>query len=254
MKQKILKIWIVLLTLCTISNLKAVDIFEEFKNNIQEEYLTPFTKDLTGLVCGDIVNNADNLELFTPFPPSIGLNIRVYSLIKEIDKENQILQNAFEGQQIKYLLFPILQVEKGLPFNIDLVGRFSGYYYKDFIFYGFGLKYKVLSLSILNFSVGGFYNFLEVKDILKMSSVSYNFVFSVNKIAIVTPYVALGLDSGELQVDEKIGVGSMKGKFSDGIRYELGANISLLPIFYLNLGYSKVYDTYGYSFGLGVRF
>jgi hypothetical protein len=82
MKQKILKIWIVLLTLGTISNLKAVDIFEEFKNNVQEQYLKPFTKDLTGLVCGNILNDAESLGFFTPFPPSIGLNIIVYSLIK----------------------------------------------------------------------------------------------------------------------------------------------------------------------------
>jgi len=250
-KQKIL---IILLALCIISNLKAVDIFEEFKNNIQEQYLTPFTKDLTGLACGDIVNNADNLGLFTPFPPSVGLNIRAYSLIKEIDKENQILQDAFKGQQIKYLFLPILQVEKGLPFNIDLIGRFSGYYYKDFIFYGLGVKYKIISLSIVNFSAAGFYNFLEVRDVLKMSSVSYNFIFSINKIPIFTPYVALGIDNGELQVDEKISISSMKGKFSNGVRYELGANFSLLPIFYLNLGYSKIYDVDGYSFGIGVRF
>ena len=46
----------------------------------------------------------------------------------------------------------------------------------------------------------------------------------------------------------------MKSKFSNGIRYELGANFSLLPLFYLTLGYSKIYDVYGYSLGLGVRF
>jgi len=251
MKQKIL---IIFLILSIVSNIEAVDIFEEFKDNIQDRYLKPFTKDLTGLVCGNILNDAEGLGLFTPFPPSIGLNIRVYSLIKEIDKENKILQYAFEGQQIKYLFLPILQIEKGLPYNLDLITRFSGYFYKDFIFYGFGLKYKILSFSILNFSTAGFYNFLEVKDVLKMSCMSYNFIFSINKIPIVTPYITLGIDSGDLQVDEKVSIGPMKSKFSNGIRYELGANFSLLPLFYLTLGYSKIYDVYGYSLGLGVRF
>lgn len=252
------KILIIIVFIFNFSLLRSIDIFEEFKNNFQQQYLVPFTKDLTGLTCGGIVNNAESLNFFSAIPPSIGLNIRFYTPIKEIDSENIILQNAFQNQDLKYILMPIVQLEKGLPYNIDLIGRFSGYFYKGFIFYGAGIKYKIISLppgiSILNISIAGFYNFLKVEDVLNFNSTSANLIVSLNKIPVITPYITIGLDNGELEVSDTLGFSGLKGKFSNGLRYEGGINLSFLPILYLNLGYSKIYNTEAYSLGLGLKF
>ncbi|MFN3550709.1 MAG: DUF6588 family protein [Endomicrobiia bacterium] len=253
MKKIITYIIIFFISLCSIY---AVDIFEEFKNNVQQQYLNPFTKDLTGLICSNIVNNAESLKLFSALPPSIGLNVRLYTPIKEIDDENIILQNAFQNQDFKYILMPMLQVEKGLPYNIDLIGRFSGYFYKRFIFYGFGLRYNIFSLpaGMLNISIAGFYNFLKVEDVLDMNSNSLNLVVSLNKIPIINPYIVIGFDNAEMEISEKLNLGKLKGKFSSGLRYEGGLNFSFFPFLYLNLAYSKTYDKDAYSLGLGLKF
>ncbi len=242
----------------SLSIIQAVDIFEEFKTNVQQQYLNPFTKDLAGITCGNIVNNAESLKFFSTLPPSIGLNIRLYVPIKEIDDGNIILQNAFQSENFKYIFIPVLQLEKGLPYNIDLIARFSGYFYKGFTFYGLGLRYNIFSLppgmSIINISIAGFYNFLKVEDVLDMNSNSLSLIVSLNKIPVISPYILLGVDNAEMEISERLNLGKLKGEFSYGLRYEVGANISFLPLLYLNLGYSKIYDKNAYSLGLGLKF
>ncbi len=231
-------------------------VFEEFKNQFNQNYVSPFNKDITGVVCANTINGADNLGLFSTVPPSIGLNLKVTLNAKQISNDNIILNQAFQDQNIKLIPFFALQVEKGLPFNVDLIGRYSGY--SSFSFFSFGVKYKFLSLPplvpIVNLSLAGFYNSLSVKNILSHVSESINLVVSVDKVPFIKPYLVVGVDTAQMKVHESIIPGGLTNKFSSGMRYELGLNLSFIPFLYFNLGYSMIYGTNGYSLNLGAKF
>lgn len=240
------------------SSLYALDIFEEFRKNLKQEYLATFSEDILGVINASLLNDAESLRFFTPFPFSIGLNIRLYSAFRQINSNNFILKEAFKDLDFKCISLPILQIEKGLPYNIDFIGRFSSFYYKDFMFYGAGLRYKVFCLPFvlpeLNFGVAYIYNFLEVKKTLKVNSTSFNLITSLNKLPVVSFYFIFGLDNGELYVDESLGVGNLKSSLSNKDRYEIGLNFSFIPFIYLNLAYGKVYNLESYCLGLGMKF
>lgn len=252
--KKIKMLFIVFLT--TLNFLYCADMFEEFKNRVQQQYIDPFTKDLTGIICANSLNTAESLGLFKAVPPSIGLDIRVSLVLKNISPENVILNEAFKDMEFKYIPFSVLNLSKGLPLNLDLIGRFFGS--SDFVFYGIGLKYKFLSLPplipVVNCAVGVFYNTLDVKKILKHTSYSLNIIVSVDKIPFVRPYILAGIDNAELVVDEEVGIGEMKSKFNNGMRYEVGLKLSFIPFVYFNLGYSNIYGVDGYSLSLGAKF
>jgi hypothetical protein len=233
------------------------NIFNEFKEKFNKVYIEPFNKDLTGVVCSNVLTTADSLGLFTAIPPSVGLNIKLNIVGKKISDDNVILNEAFKDVAVKIIPFAVVQIEKGLPLNLDIIARYSGY--ENFVLYGFGIKYKFLSLPpivpVINISAAGFYNILEAKDILKHTSQSVNLIISVDKIPVVRPYVLVGADNSELVVDKKVTtIEEIKDKLDFQLRYELGINFSFIPVFYFNLGYGYVYNTEEYIFNLGFKF
>ena len=241
----------------SITQMYSQNIFNEFKERFNKEYIGPFNKDLTGIICSNILNTADNLGLFTVAPPSVGLNIKLNIVGKKISDDNIILNEAFKDVAVKIIPFAVVQIEKGLPLNLDIIARYSGY--GNFVLYGFGIKYKFLSLPpivpVVNISAAGFYNILEAKDILKHTSQSVNLIISVDKIPVVRPYVLVGADTSELVVDKKVTtIDEIKNKLDFQLRYELGINFSFIPVFYFNLGYGYVYNTEEYIFNLGLKF
>ena len=231
------------------------EMFEEFKNKFNKEYVEPFNKDLTGVVCSNVLNTAESLGLFTAVPLSIGLNIKVCFVGKKISEDNIILNEMLKDAKVKIIPFGVIQIEKGLPLNLDFIVRYSGY--KNFVLYGLGIKYKFLSLPpiipIINISAAGFYNILEAKDILKHTSQSLNLIVSIQKIPFVKPYVLVGFDTSELVVDKKVAIVE-KLKMVPQTRYEVGINFSFVPVFYFNLGYGYIYNTEGYTLNLGIKF
>jgi len=233
------------------------NIFDEFKKHFEQQYVEPFNKDLTGVVCSNVLNTADSLGLFTAVPPSIGLNIKLNFVGKKISEDNIILNEAFKNIAVKIIPFAVLQIEKGLPLNLDIIARYSGY--ENFVFYGFGIKYKFLSLPpivpIVNISAAGFYNILEAKSILKHTSQSLNIIVSVAKIPVVKPYVLVGMDTSKLVVDKEVTrTYEINTKMDFQTRYEVGINFSFIPFFYFNLGYGYVYNTEEYILNLGLKF
>lgn len=243
---------IILTILILTQTILFADIFEDFKNNFQQQYLNPVTKDLTAITCTNLLNNGDSLELFSVTPPSVGLNIRLFLPIKKINQDNVIFKNSLKD--VEYISLPMLQIEKGLPAKIDLILR--GMSLENMTFYGIGIKYCLFKspLPLMpQVSIAGFYNKLDSKDILSLNSNSLNAIISFN-IPVVKPYLIVGLDNGELKVDEKVASGGLSGKLSNEIRYEGGVNISLLPVMYLNLSYGQAYGDTLMSAGLGLKF
>lgn len=250
------KFVIFLYLLTTVTSLATANIFDEFKKQFKETYVDPFNKDLTGVICSNVFTRGNNLGWFTLVPPSLGINIKLTCVGKTVSEDNIIVNNMFANQTIKLIPFFALQVEKGLPLGIDIIVRYSGY--ENFIFYGGGIKYRILSLPplipVVNISLAGGYYILEAKDILKHTSSSLNATVSVDKLPFLQPYLTLGVDNGNLEVDTKILPGGMTSKFSSGVRIEGGINFSFIPFIFFNLNYSQIYNTQGYGFNLGVKF
>lgn len=247
-------IFVVVLTMTLFNYSYSQNIFEEFKNKFQQDYVHPFNKDLTGIICSNIFNHADDLGLFRAVPLSIGMNIKISCSAKKISDDNKILKDTFKD--FGYVPFIALQFEKGLPYNIDILGRYSGY--ENFTFWSAGVKYKIISLppiaSIASIAIAGVYNKLDAKDILEHTSQSYNLIVSVDKIPVIQPYIVFGMDKSEMKVSEKLIVGGLSDTFSSEPRYEVGVNISTLPFLYFTVGYSYIYNTDGFSLNLGLKF
>ncbi|MCS7151782.1 MAG: hypothetical protein NZ928_05310 [Endomicrobia bacterium] len=253
--KKTKTIFLIVLLLSCLNYVFSQNVFEEFRNNFLTSLVSAFNRDLTGVVCSNVLNRGEDLGLFKALPPSLGVDIKVVATGKKISNDNLIIRNSFKD--LNYILpFLSLQLEKGLPYGIDLILRYSGF--DNFSFFGGGLKYKIISLPpmapAVDIAVAGFYNILDAKDILKHTSQSANLIISVNKIPVIKPYIVAGIDSSELNVDKKVIQGGLTNKFSSDLRYELGLSISVFPFLYLDVSYSYIYNTEGYSLKLGLKF
>jgi hypothetical protein len=243
---------IIISFLIFLQTILVADIFDDFKNQFQQQYVDPVTKDLTAITCGNSLNSGDSLDLFSVTPPSIGLSIRVTAPMKKINEDNIIFKNSLKD--VEYVFLPIIQIEKGLPAKIDLILR--GMSLNNMTFYGVGIKYCLFKSPIPmmpQVSVAGFYNQLTAKDILSLNSNSISAIVSFG-IPVVKPYLIIGLDNGELKVDENVVLGGITGKLSGGLRYEAGINFSVLPIMYINFSYGQAYGDTLMSLGLGLKF
>lgn len=251
-----LKLTTVILFTTFTAQLLQANIFDEFKNQFQQTYVDPFNKDLTGVICSNVFTKGDNLGWFTLMPPSLGINIKISAVAKKVSPDNVIVNTMLSNQSIKLIPFFVLQVEKGLPLNIDIIARYSGY--ENFTFYGIGVKYKILSLPplvpVLNLSIAAGYNKLEAKNILQHTSQSVNAIISVDKLPFLQPYITAGVDFGELNVSNEVFPGGMKSKFSSGTRIEGGIKFSFIPFIFININYAQIYNTEGYGINFGIKF
>ncbi len=257
-KNKI--IWL-LVILVTFSNTIFCDFIEEIKQNLQPEYLNPLAKDITGITCMNMFTNAEGLGLFKTIPPSIGLNFRLYLGLKKISSENIILSKLGEKQGYDFIGLPVVQLEKGLPFNIDFIVRGMGV--SGMTFYGFGVKYCVFDSiipGVPDISIAGVMNKFIATDVLSLDSTSLNIIASVG-LPVIKPYLIVGIDNGNMEINDKLleelglsSLGKLTGKFSSGTRIELGINFSFFPVVYINLAYSKIYNEDGASVSIGLSF
>lgn len=252
MKKNILKLVLLVVLTNVETKIFSADMFEEFKNNFQQQYVDPVAKDLTAVLCVNSLNQGSGLGLFSATPPSIGLNIRLYAPMKKIASDNILFKDGLGD--VEYIFLPVVQVEKGLPAKIDLI--FRGISLGDVTMYGIGIKYCIFK-SILplmpEVSFAGFYNQLIAKDILSLNAISLNAIVSLG-VPVLTPYVVIGIDNGNLKVDNNVILGDLSGKLSNGIRYEAGINLSLVPFMYLNFSYGQAYSDTTMSAGIGLKF
>lgn len=241
------------------SGLHGFDLFEEFRQRLQQDVADPVAQDLTALTCMNAWNGADPLGFVTAVPPSIGLNIRVYSTF--VQPVSSIFSAALQDQPFNYLFVPIAQVEKGLPFNVDVAIR--GMAYGTFVFYGAGVKwtaFKSFLIGIPDVALSLVYNQLSATDILSFTSTSLAATVSVG-LPIIKPYLTAAYDSGTMSVastllqERGLPISQLEGKLSSGTRLEIGLNLQPLPFIYANACYGmSVYGSSGFSGSVGLRF
>ncbi|MBN1822813.1 MAG: hypothetical protein JW803_00680 [Endomicrobiales bacterium] len=227
----------------------AKDPFDEFNNvvslggTIAQEALDNLSKDLGMLMGGGAVHQGANLGV-------PGLDIGIHVPMKSVKDENTIVKAA----DVDNILLPILQAEVGLPGNIDVIGRYTGYAGASMV--GGGLRYGILKPSVPGLpsvSAQVVYNALNVSSNGNKFTATTMSALATASIGfpVITPYAAVGFDQTAIKPDSTI---SDKEGAASGLRIEGGVNLKLIPLTYLQMGASSVCGETGYTVGLGVKF
>jgi len=232
------------ITLCTLaSNCFASNPFDKFALNITQVNLDNLAKDLGPVLGGDAFRSGKNLG----FP---GFDISVRTPYAKVSDDDAIVKVA----GIDNIPFPMLQAEIGLPFSIDVIGRFASYY--DSTMAGFGARYCVLKSwvpGVPYISAQSVYNTLTVSsgaNKLKANTWSTSLVASW-KFAILEPYIGASYDNTSVTPDSTLS--TLSGS-ANNIRYDGGINLVVFPLTYIQLGVSISGGNTGYTAGLGVSF
>lgn len=205
--------------------------------------LNNLATDIGPVLGGDAFRSGKNLG----FP---GFDISVRTPYVKVSDNDTIVKSA----GISNIPFPLIQAEIGLPFSIDLIGRFAAYY--DSSMTGFGARYCILKSWIPGVpyvSVQSVYNSLSVNsgvNKLKASTWSSAVVASW-KFLVIEPYIGASYDSTNINPDSTLS--TLSGS-ANTMRYDGGINLALLPLTYLQLGVSSSSGNIGYTAGLGVSF
>lgn len=219
--------------------------FDEFRTRVQDQLLKPFAKDLGGLLgAGDFHSGRALGVPGFDVQATAGLQFRP-------GKENSIFRDA----GVKEFGLPRLQVEVGLPLNIDAIGRGLSAYGTNMV--GGGLRYGLWKTKILgvlpDIAVSAFGDSLT-HDLFKISHFSFNLAASLN-LPIAKPYLGFGLDSTKVTVKD-VGNTAVNGASATatGTRLTAGVDLTLIPFTHIYGAYTLFNGNSGAEAGLGVRF
>ena len=229
----------------------ASNPFDNFKNKITnvtaaqaQTNLDNLAKDLGPVLGGDSFRSGKNLG----FP---GFDISVRTPYATVSNDDAIVK----ASGVDNIPFPMLQAEIGLPFSIDIIGRFASYYSATMM--GAGLRYCVLKSwvpGVPYVSVQSVYNSLVVDsgvNKLKANTLSTAVVASW-KFLVIEPYIGASYDNTTVNPDSTLGV-NINGS-ANTVRYDGGVSLVLFPLTYIQLGVSSSNGNMGYTAGLGIAF
>jgi hypothetical protein len=225
------------------SNVIAIS-FSEFQNYVSETYLKPFSKDL-GAVLGGGMYTGSNCNF-----PGFDVSFKFVLVDKPVAEDRILPSNQYFG-------LPYIQVEAGLPFNINIMGR--GFSFSvdnnNFSVVGVGLKYKFLEDTVATPSVATFitYNFVTGWVDFDANTLSANIL--VSKSLSPLPILVYGVGGLDFTtVTSKI-AGYLDVKGSDmGYRMNGGVRFSPFPLFYIIADIGFVNGSTGYNLGAGISF
>lgn len=200
-------------------------------------------KDVGAVLGGGMYHQAKTLGI-------LGFDIGVRAPMQTVNKDDKLLT----GQNVTQFGLAFVELEKGLPWNIDLIGRAVS---ADGVSAtGFGIRYSLVSLAVLNVSVVANSNTFT-HDYIKGTTTGIGAVASVN-IPVIQPYVGVTSESTNITPGAKAILANplldgISGK-SSGLRLEAGLNFSPFPLLYIYGGYTMVADGTGYSAAVGLKF
>ena len=231
-------------------SLFAANPFDEFRNQlvsqgtaVAQERLDSFTKDLGAVMGGGSYHQGESLGI-------LGFDVGVQVPVKKVDDQDVIIKQS----SLDSIALPILQVEKGLPMDIDIIARFTTF--QSATMFGVGVRYGLFKSDIPGLpgiSLQAIYNKLDVSaDLNKLSAttISADAVVSIG-LPIITPYLGVGIDKTEVTPDSTIV--DLKGT-AQTTHIEGGVNLALIPFTYIKIGATMIDGSMGYDAGLGVKF
>jgi len=222
------------------------DPFEDFKTQIQKDFLKPFAEDFGGIIGGNDFNSGRSLG-FPGF--DVGLNFTVQT---KPNPDNKVLKNA----KVDAFGIPLLSAGIGLPLvGTDVIVR--GFSYSGLTIVGGGLRYNIFKSGTLtkfmpDLSVSAFYDNINY-DYFKGSHISMNLVASFD-FPIIKPFAGFGIDKTKLEIKNVNPLlNGIDGSISKP-RYTIGAKFTILPLIYIYGAYSSLHSQKAYNAGLGIRF
>jgi len=206
-----------------------------------QRYLDNLASDLGAAMTGGSFGVSSSLGL-----ANFNLNIK----LSNINVSNEIMDAA--GTSVLYM--PIIQAEFGLPYDINLIGRYS--YFYDSNLYGLGARYDVYDSTVIfipSVAVQGIYSILKTSsgsNKLDTDNIALGAVATFD-VPFVTPYIGIGWDTTTLKPKSSTkqnlsGTASCMG-------YSAGVAISVLMI-NGNVGVTIYDGTPNYSFGISAGF
>ncbi|MBU0951523.1 MAG: hypothetical protein KKH91_01665 [Elusimicrobia bacterium] len=196
-------------------------------------------KDMGAILGGGMHHQAKTLGV-------LGFDIGVRTPMQTVNKDDKLLTD----QNLSQLGLAFVQLEKGLPGKIDLLARgFSG---EGLTATGFGARYSLVSLVVVNVSLVANYNTMT-HDYLKGTTTGVGVTASLN-IPVIQPYIGITSESTSVTPGAKAAILEGSSGKSSGLRLEGGINFSPFPLLYIYGGYTMVADGTGYSAALGLKF
>lgn len=245
------KVLLLVCVLCVGVSFLNADRFGKFRDEIaarteteKEKLLNVFCEDIAAAIAQTSFHQAGTLAGTLP-----GFDIGLHTGYKNIHKENTILKAA----DVNAILLPLAQMEIGIPgIDLDLILRYTALDKSSLL--GGGFRYGILKTIPFDLTALLLYNKLSAGDnkfgaTVITGSVGLNF-----NVHVISPYLALRVDSAELIPD--ISITTQKGK-ATLTRIDAGVNLGLLPFTYLNLGGAYIIaseSSMAYRAGLGVKF
>lgn len=229
-------------------SVSRANIFDDFKNMLQEQYMKPFARDIGGLI-----GSADFHDGKTAGFP--GFDISVYANVQtEPETDNEILKMA----DVDIFGVPTVAVTVGLPFNFEVTARGIGY--AGYTLIGGGVKFGLLqgkALGLLpRIKVGAYYDMFD-HEYLKMQHWSVFASASFN-LPVIKPYVGIGMDQTKLEtkVISVAGPVVLPGTTVTVTepRFTAGANMTILPMIHIFAAYNWLHGNTGAQAGAGISF
>lgn len=228
----------------------AAPVFaDNFSNNfatvINQTTIDALAKDIGAVVGGSSFHTGKALG----FP--LGFDVGVHVDAIGVQDEDAILKDDDSK-----LIGKWVQAEVGIPFSLNIIGRYGQIEDADAI--GGGLRWGILNPSVPGMpalSITGLYTGTD-HDLFQANTLSANAVVSI-EIPFVHPYLGVGWDHTKIDVKDNstlpAGASDLNSS-SDGTRVEIGVNLSLIPFTYINLGGGIANGQELYHAGLGVKF
>lgn len=211
----------------------STNISDDFRDHYDPTSLSAYNKDISALIGLSDFHTGKA----TTFP---GFDIGGSFSAVKVGKNNH---NSGED----YLMTGFLRAETYIPV-VGVTVAVRGTDFNGFESIGGGLKYSYDFLEIAHLSVSGFYDRAKT-DYYTLDHYSASAVVSAS-LPVVTPYVGVGYDYGDLAV-RRIDTRST----SDGsMRYTAGANFHPFPFIYVFGAYTKTSGSEGFNAGLGLNF
>ncbi|MBI4376185.1 MAG: hypothetical protein HY549_07005 [Elusimicrobia bacterium] len=240
------KIAIAVLSLLVCAGHASASLYSEFETRARRELITPFARDLGGLLGAASFYPGRALG----FP---GFELDAIGVVQaKPDKDNLILLNG----GVEAFGLPLLRAGVGLPFNIDVAGH--GLAAEGVTILGGGLRYGVFQSGLLTKflpSVGlSFFADKVEHDDFKATHYAGN-VSAVWELPIVKPFAGAGFDTTKLTVKtaQVAGITGLS-ETAKGYRLTAGLDVFPLPLVRLRGAYVLLHGIPGGMFSLGIEF
>lgn len=185
--KKISTVLILLLTMSVSSFASSFSAFNVLLNSATdsqaESLLNNLSSDMSSLMLGGNMGVSGSLGF-----SSIRLNLKISGA-----HMNSEIMRASDSD---ILYMPILNAEIGMPYRIDLIGRYGFGY--DSTIYGIGVRYGLFESSMLvlpSISVQGLYSMMSTRsngNDFDANNKSLSAVATFDQIPIVVPYAGIG--------------------------------------------------------------